>query len=67
MNESMVGFKGHLWFVQYMPKKPTKWGMKAFVLADSVTGYTLNWRLYTGVKEMHVCRTLGVRDGTKGH
>ena len=52
VDESMIGFKGRLWFIQYMPKKPTKWGMKAFVLADSVTGYTYNWRLYTGMKVM---------------
>ena len=51
VDEGMIGFKGRLWFVQYMPKKPTKWGMKAFVLADSATGYTSNWRLYTGTKK----------------
>ena len=49
VDEGMIGFKGRLWFLQYMPKKPTKWGMKAFVLSDSVTGYTYNWRLYTGM------------------
>ena len=32
-----------------MPKKPTKWGMKVYVLADSNKGYTYNWRLYTGM------------------
>ena len=48
LDESMIGFKGRLGFVQYMPKKPTKWGLKAFVLADGVTGYALNWKLYTG-------------------
>ena len=26
-------------FIQYMPKKPTKWGLKAYELADSTTGY----------------------------
>ena len=50
VDESMIGFKGRLSFIQYLPKKPTKWGMKAFVLADSRSGYTLNWRLYTGEK-----------------
>ena len=29
-----------------MPKTPTKWGMKVFVLGDNVTGYTYNWWLY---------------------
>ena len=48
IDEAMVGFKGRLSFIQYLPKKPTKWGMKAYVLADSTTGYVYNWRLYTG-------------------
>lgn len=48
VDESMIGFKGRLWFIQYMPKKPTKWGMKAYVLADSRSGYTYSWRLYAG-------------------
>ena len=36
-----------------MTKKPTKWGMKAFILADSVPGYTYNWRLYAGKQKQH--------------
>ena len=48
IDESMIGFKGRLYFIQYMPKKPIKWGMKAFVLADSSSGYTHTWRLYAG-------------------
>ena len=48
VDESMIGFKGRLSFIQYLPNKPTKWGMKAFVLADSKSGYTYSWRLYTG-------------------
>ena len=31
-----------------MPKKPTKWGMKTWVLADARNGYVYNWKLYTG-------------------
>ena len=49
IDESMISFKGRLSFIQYVPKKPTKWGMKAFVLADSKTGYLYNWHLYTEV------------------
>ena len=49
IDESMIGFKGRIGFLQYAPKKPTKWGMKAFLLADSITGYTCNWKLYTGM------------------
>ena len=28
VDESMIGTRGHLSFIQYMPKKPTKWGIK---------------------------------------
>lgn len=49
VDESMIGFKGRLGFIQYMPKKPTKWGMKAYVLADAHNGYMYSWHLYTGM------------------
>ena len=48
IDESMIGFKGRLSFIQYMPKKPTKWGIQAFVLADSQNGCMYNWHLSTG-------------------
>lgn len=48
VDESMISYKGRLSFLQYMPKKPTKWGMKAWVLADAANGYTWGWKLYTG-------------------
>ena len=48
IDESMISFKGRLSFLQYLPKKPQKWGMKAWILADSLNGYTWGWRLYTG-------------------
>ena len=44
----MIGFKGRVNFLQYCPKKLTKWGLKAYVLADSETGYILNILPYTG-------------------
>ena len=34
--------------VQYMPAKPVKYGLKAFLLCEAKTGYVLKWRLYTG-------------------
>ena len=48
VDESMVGFKGRVAFKQYCPLKPTKHGLKAFVLSDSRTGYILNVIPYTG-------------------
>ena len=46
IDESMIAFKGRLSFLQYLPKKPHKWGMKAWVLADATNGYTWGWKLY---------------------
>ena len=48
VDESIIGYKGRVNFIQYMPKKPTKWGMKGYILADSQTGYLYNWYLYAG-------------------
>ena len=48
IDEQMVAYKGRLSFKQYMPAKPIKWGMKAYVLAEADTGYVCDWHLYTG-------------------
>ena len=48
VDETVVGFRGRFGAKQYMPKKPTKWGIKCFTLADSSTGYVLNTLVYTG-------------------
>ena len=42
IDEAMISFKGHFScfsFLQYLPKKPKKWGMKAWALADSKMRY----------------------------
>ena len=48
VDETMVGFRGRYSARQYMPNKPTKWGIKCFTLADSSNGYILNVLVYTG-------------------
>ena len=48
IDEAMIPFKGRLSFKQYMKDKPTKWGIKVFVLADAKTGYTKRIQIYTG-------------------
>eukprot|EP00731_Ephydatia_muelleri_P003594 Em0001g3594a len=48
VDESIISFKGRLSWVQFMPKKTHKWGLKAWVLADASNGYAWNWKLYTG-------------------
>jgi len=51
IDERMVRNKGRYSFRQYIRDKPTKWGMKLWVLADSKTGYTYNFDVYLGKTE----------------
>jgi hypothetical protein len=48
IDEAMIPYKGRLGFKQYMKDKPTKWGIKVFVLADSHNGYVKRLQVYTG-------------------
>ena len=44
----MKKFKGRIGFRQYMPNKPTRWGIKMWSLCESKSGYLLDWNIYTG-------------------
>ena len=48
VDEAMVAFKGRHSFKQYLPSKPTKWGFKVWVIAESDSGYVLKLDVYTG-------------------
>lgn len=48
VDETMVGFRGRFGAKQYIPNKPNKYGIKAFTIADSKSGYILDTLLYTG-------------------
>uniref|UniRef100_A0A4W3GL10 PiggyBac transposable element-derived protein 4-like n=1 Tax=Callorhinchus milii TaxID=7868 RepID=A0A4W3GL10_CALMI len=48
VDEGMVAYKGRLYFKQYVPNKPTKWGLKVWMLCEAVSGYCLNFSIYTG-------------------
>lgn len=48
VDEAMIPFKGRISFLQYMKDKPTKWGIKVYVLADSTNGYVYRFQIYTG-------------------
>ena len=44
----MVGMKCHTSIIQYMPKKPKKFGIKLWVLCELQSGYCLNLQIYKG-------------------
>jgi len=48
IDEMLFAFRGRCGFVQYMPQKPAKYGLKFYELCDSKTFYTSNFELYCG-------------------
>ena len=67
VDEAMIPFKGRLSFKQYMKDKPVKFGIKMWVLADSVTAYCHNFDIYVGRFTQGVNRfTQGVNRFTQG-
>ena len=55
VDESVISFKGRVSFRQYLKGKPHPWGIKAFVLSDSKTGYLHRVCIYYG-KETELIR-----------
>ncbi|XP_065832964.1 piggyBac transposable element-derived protein 4-like [Oscarella lobularis] len=65
----MIPYKGRLGYKQDMKDKPTKWGIKVFILAKSSTGYVYKFDIYTGKKANpgeHGLSTQIVLDLTEG-
>ena len=57
IDESMIGTKCRLSFIQYIKTKPVKWGIKVWICCDSKNGYICAFEVYTGkdpVKPLHV-------------
>ena len=48
IDESLLGWKGNLSWVQYIPAKRKRFGMKFFELCESSTGYIWNFFVYAG-------------------
>jgi hypothetical protein len=44
----MIPFHGRFEGKQYHKDKPFKWGVKAWLLCDSTTGYNCNFDIYCG-------------------
>ncbi|XP_070388820.1 piggyBac transposable element-derived protein 4-like [Dermacentor albipictus] len=51
VDERMVKSKARSGIRQYIKDKVTKWGYKLWVLADPLTGYTVQFAVYTGKRE----------------
>lgn len=49
IDESLLLYKGRLYFKQYIPSKRHRFGVKFFLLCDCETGYVLDFIIYTGV------------------
>lgn len=48
IDEMLVGFRGRCSWIQYIPSKPAKYGLKLFALCDAKTFYTSGLEVYVG-------------------
>ncbi|XP_023244129.1 piggyBac transposable element-derived protein 4-like [Centruroides sculpturatus] len=48
VDESLMLFKGHLSWKQYMPPERSRFGVKFYMLCESSSGYIYNFTIYTG-------------------
>ncbi len=48
IEEGMVAFKGRLSFIQYLPAKPTRFGIKVWMRAHPSNGYVHKYHVYIG-------------------
>jgi len=48
IDEQMIGTRCRVAFIQYMPNKPQRFGIKLLALADSANGYLCNFQVYAG-------------------
>ncbi|CAK9832794.1 PiggyBac transposable element-derived protein 4 [Anthophora retusa] len=48
IDESLLLYKGRLFFKQYIPTKRSRFGIKSFVICDCKTGYILDLIIYSG-------------------
>ena len=63
IDEAMIAFRGRVGFRQYIRGKPQPWGIKAYVLSESRTGYMYNLIIYYG-KETQLLTRSGLNHTT---
>ena len=51
IDEGMIAFNGRLSFWQYMPAKPTKYGIKVWMAVDWKNGCVIYYDVYLGSEE----------------
>ena len=51
VDEGILAFKGRLSFKVYNKDKPNKYGIKLYILAESLTGYVSNYNVYVGYSQ----------------
>ena len=60
IDKGMIAYKGRLSFRQFMPAKPTKYGIKVWMAADAKNGYVSNFAVYLGQAENNRRRIHGL-------
>ena len=60
IDEQLFPFRGRCGFRQYMQKKPSKYGIKIWMMCDCATKYMLNAKVYLGKENNEVARGLQV-------
>ena len=58
IDETTIAFKERVSCKMYNPQKPTKWGLRVYVLADSETGYVSVFQPYYGKETTDVLNRL---------
>ena len=64
IDEAMIAFRGRVAFRQYIRGKPQPWGIKAYVLSESRSGYMYNLVIYYG-KETQLITAPGLNHTTR--
>jgi hypothetical protein len=54
LDEGMIKFQGRITYLQYMPAKPIRRGIKVWVMSDSHSGYMNRFEIYLGRKATNV-------------
>jgi len=58
IDEQLLPFRGRYGFRQYMPKKPSKYGIKIWMMCDCATKYMMNVKVYVGKENNEIVRGL---------